>query len=64
MPASARHPFTESQEVGIGARIRIDTAGVYLFRELYLREHGEWLGEEAPHSIPKIEARLAGSAAA
>ena len=42
----------------------IDTAVVHLFRELYWRGHGEWLGEEAPHGIPKVEARIAGSAAA
>lgn len=35
----------------------IDTAVVHLFKELYWRETGEWLGEEAPHDVPKFEAR-------
>ena len=35
----------------------IDTAVMHLFKELYYRETGEWLGEEAPHDVPKIDAR-------
>ena len=27
----------------------VDTAVVHLFKELWWREHGEWLGDEAPH---------------
>jgi hypothetical protein len=42
----------------------IDSAVLHLFRELYWRENGEWLGEEAPHDLPKIEARLSELAAA
>ena len=42
----------------------IDTAVVHLFKELYWREHAEWLGEEAPHGIPKVEPRVSGPAAA
>ena len=42
----------------------IDTAVLHLFRELYWRENGEWLGEEAPHDMPKVEARILASAAA
>ena len=34
-----------------------DTAVAHLFKELFYRETGEWLGEEAPHSAPKIEPR-------
>jgi hypothetical protein len=37
----------------------IDTAVVHLFKELYWRETGEWLGDEAPHDVPKVEARAA-----
>lgn len=35
----------------------IDTAVVHLFKELFNLETGEWLGEEAPHDVPKIDAR-------
>jgi hypothetical protein len=35
----------------------VDTSVTHLFKELYFRETGEWLGEEAPHGVPKIEAR-------
>jgi hypothetical protein len=35
----------------------VDTAVAHLFKELYNRETGEWLGEEAPHAAPKVEAR-------
>jgi hypothetical protein len=35
----------------------VDTAMTHLFKELYFRETGEWLGEEAPHGLPKTEAR-------
>jgi hypothetical protein len=35
----------------------IDTAVMHLFKELYFRESGEWLGEEAPHDVPKDEVR-------
>jgi hypothetical protein len=31
----------------------IDTAIVHLFKEYHLRETGQWLGEEAPHDVPK-----------
>jgi hypothetical protein len=34
----------------------IDTAVIHLFKELYHRETSEWLGEEAPHDVPKIDA--------
>ncbi len=34
----------------------IDTAVMHLFEELYYKETGEWLGEEAPHDVPKTEA--------
>lgn len=42
----------------------IDTAVVHLFRELYWRETGEWLGAEAPNDVPKVQARLTDSEAA
>ena len=35
----------------------VDTAVAHLFRELYFRETGEWLGEEAHRDVPKIEQR-------
>ncbi len=41
-----------------------DTAVAHLFKELYYRETGEWLGEEAPHAGPKVEARADNRAAA
>ena len=35
----------------------VDTAGAHLFKELYFRETGEWLGEEVHRDVPKIEQR-------
>lgn len=35
----------------------VDTARVHLFKELYFRETGEWLGEEVHRDVPKGEAR-------
>jgi hypothetical protein len=35
----------------------VDTARAHLFKELYFRETGEWLGEEVHHSTPKTESR-------
>jgi hypothetical protein len=32
----------------------VDTAVAHLFKELYFRETGEWLGEEVPRDVPKI----------
>lgn len=32
----------------------VDTAVGHLFKELYYRETGEWLGEEAPHEAPRV----------
>lgn len=37
----------------------IDTAVVHLFKELYWRETGEWLGDEAPHHVPGSKRRRA-----
>jgi hypothetical protein len=34
----------------------VDTAVAHLFKELYFRETGEWLGEEVHRDLPKIEA--------
>ena len=33
----------------------VDTAVAHLFKELYFRETGEWLGEEVHRDVPKIE---------
>lgn len=35
----------------------VDTAVAHLFKELYFRETGEWLGEEVHREVPKIEQR-------
>ncbi|MBF6603993.1 MAG: hypothetical protein IVW53_00205 [Chloroflexi bacterium] len=35
----------------------VDTAVAHLFKELYFRETGEWLGEEVHRDVPKIEQR-------
>jgi hypothetical protein len=35
----------------------VDTALTHLFKELYFRETGEWLGEEVSHGVPKVESR-------
>ncbi len=37
----------------------VDTAVAHLFKELYFRETGEWLGEEVHRDVPKIEQRAA-----
>jgi hypothetical protein len=36
----------------------VDTSVMHLFKELYFRETGEWLGAKAPHGLPKTEARV------
>lgn len=41
---------------GDGLLKLVDTAFVHLFKELYFRETHEWLGEEVPHGLPKVEA--------
>ena len=33
----------------------VDTAFAHLFKELYFRETGEWLGDEVHRDVPKIE---------
>lgn len=35
----------------------VDTAVAHLFKELYFRETGEWLGEEVHREAPKVEQR-------
>lgn len=35
----------------------VDTALAHLFKELYFRETGEWLGEEVHRDVPEIEQR-------
>lgn len=35
----------------------VDTAAAHLFKELYFRETGEWLGEEVHPVAPKTEGR-------
>jgi hypothetical protein len=35
----------------------VDTARAHLFKELYFRETGEWLGEEVHQDTPKTETR-------
>lgn len=42
----------------------VDTALVHVFKELYWQETGDWLGEEAPHSAPKINPQATLSEAA
>ena len=44
---------------GEGLLKLVDTALTHLFKELYWREAGEWLGEEAPHAAPKVQHRAA-----
>jgi hypothetical protein len=45
-----------------GLLLLADTAVTHLFKELFYRETGEWLGEEVPHG-PKAEGRVEPEAA-
>lgn len=36
----------------------VDTAVAHLFKELYFRETGEWLGEEVHRDVPKTEQHM------
>lgn len=42
---------------GDGLLMLVDTAVAHLFKELYFRETGEWLGEEVHRDVPKAEER-------
>lgn len=49
-------PPERKWNIGHDALLRlVDLAIAHLFKELYWREHHEWLGEEAPHEAPKVE---------
>lgn len=54
--ASRPRPPERKWNIGHDALLRlVDLAIAHLFKELYWREHHEWLGEEAPHEAPKME---------
>jgi hypothetical protein len=51
-----RDPADRRWQRDQGLLVLVDTAVTHLFKELYYQETGEWLGEEAPHGLPKTEA--------
>lgn len=54
-----RDPPDRQWNRGDGLLKLVDTARAHLFKELYFRETGEWLGEEVHRDAPKTEARAA-----
>lgn len=50
-----KDPLDRQWNRGDGLLKLVDTAVAHLFKELYFRETGEWLGEEVHRDVPKIE---------
>ena len=65
-PTGARDSTDQKQRAprADGLLKLVDTAVAHLFKELYFRETGEWLGEEVHRDVPKIEQRAAPDRAA
>jgi putative transposase len=53
----AVHPPNRQWNRADGVLKLVDTAVAHLFKELYFRETGEWLGEEVHRDVPKIVQR-------
>ena len=52
------HPFDPKSERWVLQDGLLQLLGItqrHLFKEAWFREHGEWLGEEAPHDLPAEE---------
>lgn len=53
-----KDPLHRQWTRGDGLLKLVDTAVAHLFKELYFRETGEWLGEEVVHVSGKTEPRI------